>query len=507
MPTWALLACAWIAGAAPAETEPLPSLRRLCIDAPVVLLAAPVDPLTPVEFRVSVSLRGGLLPGETIRPQGLTAEQVRSFDEPDPMTKKPRPRRIAQALLFVEPMAGGKGYRLLPGGLRLCAEDGTYLVPTAKGDGMVPAPALRWPVVALRVKHDLASLDQLQSYRRIGRPARRVEALLSWIQERRGDFMAVGQGTEEAPSGWDRLQVDVFDWILAAATPSDAWRAVRLYAELNQGDLPRLPRSPFGTPAGRMFLLEVAADPRLLLGARLRALQVLAQPTVLGAGAAEPVQPAEVAPLLDRLADLLGEKKADVAVGIAPVLLTLADRVPDRMARILPALVQAYRAAQPGPTRDDLALVLCRLAPPAQWKELTGNPAGYLVCLRDLSRNETHVTFWLTLRTPGPAVFEAPTLVVEKLGPLGFVAEVKRYPVEPMNLDGGWAAGWSGADALVVQVDAGKFPAGSTYRVRVEGTAGQGTERVKWTSEPKKIVVPLRSTTGTRSDGILIQKN
>src|SRR5262245_38674374 len=91
-----------------------PSLRRLCIDAPAVVLAAPVDPLTPLQFRVQSTLRGSLRPGETIAPGGLIAKQVQTSDEPNVAGGKPRPRGVASVLLFLEPGEAGKGWKLLP---------------------------------------------------------------------------------------------------------------------------------------------------------------------------------------------------------------------------------------------------------------------------------------------------------------------------------------------------------------------------------------------------------
>ncbi len=95
-----------------------------------------------------------------------------------------------------------------------------------------------------------------------------------------------------------------------------------------------------------------------------------------------------------------------------------------RTAKAIPAMIAAYRSSLPGLGRDELSAAICSLAPANQWKELTGNPSGVCVCLRDLEREGDTVSFWLS-RPAGVAVYEHPTLVLEKLGAIGFVTETK----------------------------------------------------------------------------------
>ena len=95
-----------------------PSLRKLCIDAPLVVLADPVDPVTPMRFKVVLVVRGkDVRPGQIMAPIGLAAADVKTFDEKDLETGKFRPRRISQALLF---LTGEGSPRLLSGGRRRC---------------------------------------------------------------------------------------------------------------------------------------------------------------------------------------------------------------------------------------------------------------------------------------------------------------------------------------------------------------------------------------------------
>ncbi len=476
------------AAAQPPRDEPLPPLRQLCLDAPAVVLAAPTDPLTPLRFQVQSVLRGPLRAGETIAPAGLQPGLVRTRDESNLVEGKPPPRRIAAALLFLE-RAGTGGWRIIPGGLRLCGEDGTVLAPVDRKGTLKPRDDARWTVVVARVRDDLAAIDQLEAFRRIGRPNRRVQALLGWVQKHKQEFAVSGAGTDEAPAGWGRLQLDIFDWIFASAGPEDAWQAVRLYAELSRGEAPRLRSPTFATPDGRAFLAKVAGEGARLVGERTRALRLLADRRTL----APKVEKKERETLLEWLAALLAEKNDAIRAAAAATVTALTEGTgPAGAEKVAAALLRAYKESQPGPARDELAMALCALAPPGQWKEATGNPPGVCACLRDFQHRDNTLTFWLALKTPGPRVFEPPVLVIERFNVLGGVAETKRFPLEPQNLERAWAAGWGGECALVCQLDVSKLAGNNNYRARVEGFVGQGKERQKWSSEPRKFRIAPR---------------
>src|SRR5262245_6684946 len=176
-----------VAATRAAEDDPLPTLRQLCLDTPAVVVAVPTDPATPLRFRVQSVLRGPLKVGDTVAPVGLQAEQVRTRDESNRIEGKPRSRLVAAALLFLERRAGG-AWKLVPGGLRFCTDDGTVLAPVDRRGTLKAREEARWTVVVARVRDDLASLEQLESYRRLGRPGRRVQALLGWVQKRKAEF-------------------------------------------------------------------------------------------------------------------------------------------------------------------------------------------------------------------------------------------------------------------------------------------------------------------------------
>lgn len=466
--------------AEPAPATPLPvPLRKLCLDATAIVLAVPVDPLQPTRFQVQKSLRGPLQPGETIAPSSLKPEQVASFEDPDLAEKKTRPRRIQQALLFLEPGPTEGSWQLLPGGLRFSGEDGKLLAWIPERSRMMVLPEMRWPVMLARVQRDLADLEQLRSYRRIGRASRRVEAMLGWIRDRRNDFTASGPGNDESPMGWDRLQTEVFPWIFASADLEGAWNALRLYADLNRGEIP--PENPvvFTSPEGRRFLAERAGNQKSTLGDRIRAVRLLTL---------SPPVPADREILLGPMLALFAEKNDLLSLEAARWLerSTGAGILPTD--RLLPGLMQAYKDAQPGPARDALSRMLCSLASPAEWTKVSGNPPGYCAWLGEMEQGDDQLTFWLTLRTPGASVYQQPTIVVQKLGTLGFVSETKRIPLESLNLPNIWATGWSGSPALVVQLDTSKLTPKTGYKIHVEGQAGKAGQTVKWTSEPQKFM-------------------
>jgi hypothetical protein len=535
-----LSTCLLLAALGPAETRvlrlPPPTLRGLCVQAPVVVLARPVDPTTPTHFTVLVVLRGKgqVKVGQRLAPGGLVDRQMQSFDEPEAATKKPRPRRIDQALLFLAPGEGADKGRLmaLRTGYRLCTEDGRVLLPSAAlgrsnaEAWLHVAPDVTWGALLARVRSDLAAVDRLHVLTRLGRRADRVRGLLDWLEKRRGEF-----GRTESPrphdlkpAGWGRLGYQVFDWIFEGEQPEDCWSAVKLYASLNHGDAPALRLPAFSSPAGREFLAGIACDDRQLLGDRQRAVELLAQPITLwpagGRRDAQALTGKEQEALLDRLRPLLSVRDEPFKTALVGALVQLSrpgkEQGPRLPAGLLDTLVEAYRSASPGNFRDELARVLNQSAP-ERYRELSHNPAGVCVCLTDLQYQDGELTFFLDLRTGAARVFEQPTLVLERPGTLGFIAETKRIPLPVLNLDGGWASGVGGVQFLAVRLDLARVitlpqpnprargkPAATRWRLRVEGSIGKGKEKQTWKSEARRIVV--RPTVSGAEAGFAIEE-
>jgi hypothetical protein len=325
------------------------------------------------------------------------------------------------------------------------------------------------------------------------RPEIRTAALFDWVRRHRHELGV----NVKVQQGWGPLEGQVFRTLLESATPEQAWQVVRLYAELNGGEMPVLPKPIFATREGREVLARRALDDSALLGDRARALVLLANPGNLwparGRGDSEPLSAREQESLLERLVPLLevsGKTQAFFrrTVTRALAVLSRADPAsgskPNRTA--WKALQAAYRTEALGPTREELAEALCGLATPDEWKELTGNPPGVLLCLRDLERSDDKICFWLSLRAGSPPIVEQPFIVLERQGPLGIPVETRRQGLVSVNRADPWKGGWTGAELLYVELPIKALPAG-TWRIRVKGTVGP--DKREWNSEPRRFVV------------------
>lgn len=483
-----MLSCCLLIALTPAAPAEPPRLRQLCIRAPLVVLARPADPEKPSRFTVLAVLRGrGVKTGDELRPAGLGGAPAWDDDTIDPETKKPRRRRIETALLFLEPaeVDGMRDpYRVMPAGYRFCTDDGLVLVPNPPRVNK----EIAWPDLLRQVRGDLDAVDRLRAARRIAKPSLRVRAVSDWVQRRRGEMAQSPPpaASDLIPGSWYELATDVFDWMFADASPHEAWGVVLLYASLHRGEVPRLKSPVFATAEGRALLLGVALDGKQLAGDRARALRLLAASVANCEEAARGEHAKKLAPLL-RLTD------ETMQVETARALVALAGKGPAPH-EVLGLLPLAYQSADPGAARDELALALQRLAP-NEYASASGNPAGVCVRLTDFQRDGDEVTFFVDLRT-GAKVYERPTLIVEKLGLLGFVAETKKVPLEVLNLDGAWADGVADT-TLGVRVRLSRLitapkpeqsnvrPTPTLYRFRVEGSAGK--DKQSWRSEPKLV--------------------
>jgi hypothetical protein len=286
--------------------------------------------------------------------------------------------------------------------------------------------------------------------------------------------------------------------VLEDGTPEECWRAVRLYAELNQGTAPPLPAPSFGNRSGRDLLVSMALDAHALAGDRTRALGLLVDrntlwPVARDRARVEPLGGQEQLDLLDRLLPLLKARepllRSTGARAVQRLSLREDGTLPPRSPPgILPALEAAYRAERPGPVRDDLAEAVCVVGGPRHWQEATGNPPGLLVCLRDLGQRNGQGFFWLSLRPCGLTVHECPTLLLERLNFVGWPVQTREMPLPVVNLPRPWDEGWDGRSYLLVQFPVADLTPGS-WRSQVRGTAGK--DRVKWTSEPRVLAVEV----------------
>ncbi len=429
--------------------------------------------------------------------------------EPEQQSKeKDKPPRVAQALLFLGPNRGTREqprFEPIGSGVRLWTEDRTLLVPVqVRNPGPYWLTVQRdvdWSELVRQARADAAAIEDLFARKQLRPLNRRNRALLDWVRHHRHEFGAptTTEHPDRAAQGWGHLETEIFQWVLDTCEPADGWPAVKLYAELNRGTNPPLHEPAFGMARGRALLLRVATANDVLEGDRVRALDLLGHPFTLWAGPLErlpqvqPLDAREQMELLDRLTPLLATPSAPLRAAAAAAIrrASIPDVLPDthpHSRRALPDLVKAYRAEPPGEARDELAEAVCVVGGPKHWQELTGNPPRVLVRLRGLERREPLVYFWLNLLPCGQAVYECPTLRLERLDKANKVAEMKQIPLPVVHKDKAWGVGWDGDSLLFVQFAVQDFKPG-TWRVTVQGTAGKDKDKQKWVSEPKTFVI------------------
>jgi hypothetical protein len=215
--------------------------------------------------------------------------------------------------------------------------------------------------------------------------------------------------------------------------------------------------------------------------------------------------------LIERLRPLLADADGDLQGQTALALVALsrdeASKIKSAPLAVVNALAAAYRAAEPGQPRDELAWSLCRLASPEQYREITTNPAGTCVRLSDFSLDGEEITFFLDLELNGGKVCERPMLVLEKLGAKGEVTTTTKLRLTIENLEVRWSDG-VGDGAVAVRLELAKLitpenqnqkgggarsrrtaPAAASYRVRVEGSVGKDKDRRPWRSEPRRFSI------------------
>jgi hypothetical protein len=483
-------------GGARGEVLPQYTPRDLVVQADAVVRAAALEAFGPKRFRVLEVLRGaGLKVGDTLAFDDLAPHDLQIHEENLPPGRKPRLRRISQALLFLR-SPGGKGerrgWRPVLSGLRFWTEDGLVLAPEQRNKTgpyfMTVRPEVDWDALVRQVREDCVEYDRLLARKGLALPGPRCRALLEWVERHRSDF-----GGDD---GWGPLEQEVFQWVLAAGGIDDCWAAVQLYAELNHGYVPPLNGPAFARPGGRELLLRVAVAEDALEGERVRALTLLGNRRTLWPEAAElpgrTLTEKEQADLIDRLTPLLKSKSAVLRAAAARALHAASTPRDGALRgretkRALAALVAVYRAEPPGQARDDLAAAVHEIGGPAYWQELTGNPRGLFARLHDFGHRNGRLSFWLYLEAAGLSVYECPTYVLERLDG-GKVADTKTELLPVTNLPRSWNDGWDGSPYLLAEFPLPALAPG-TWRVTVRGTAGKGKDRVKWAAEPRTIVV------------------
>jgi hypothetical protein len=476
--------------AARASLLPYCTPRELVARADTVIRAAPVDPAMPTRFRVTGVLLGtGLSTGDVVLPSGMNEYHLQGYFRSEVLEDRiANPCRPVAALLYLQRQ--GRGWTLVPSGLRLLNETGQVLAPGRWANPsryeLVAQTDLRWADLLGQVRADCATVRRLMASRDLPRTDERNRALLAWVVEHRREF---GNA-----SGWEPLEERIFTWVLAGRRLGDSWAVVRMFAELHDGRLVPLRTPAFSTRAGRDFLLR-QAEAEGLQGDRVRALAILALPLTLrptaGADGVTAIDDREHADVTARLARLLKDRVPGVR-GAAARALQAVEVPPGHKSRpaaagALAALEEAYKAEASGLAREDLAAAVHALAGPDRWQKLTGNPHALFARLQDFEREHGKLAFCLHLQSDGVRVHECPTVRLERLGWVT-VAEKKEVRLEVANPPDSWEQGWTGEPMLSTLVSLHGLQPG-TWRVSVCGTAGKGKDKVSWVSEPRILVL------------------
>jgi hypothetical protein len=503
MPRFALAGLLFLLpAAARADGPPALTLRELTVRAGAVVVAEPAG--VPGRFRVTEALQGAApRPGEVVEVADL-GQYLRPREEPDPA-------RVDAALLFLSGAAGEAGLvrgGLVPSGAWLHTRDERVWVPVRPREGggyrMGAGRGVTWTALLLQARADAAAVNRVLAARELPGP-RRTAALLDWVERHRSEFAgseripqakgipAPAEGPAEADlrgRGWGELERQPLVWALQGGTPAEAWRALQVYAELNEGACAPEAVGAFASRAGRRLLVDVARDGGQLQGARARALKLLAAPGVYAA-AGGPLSEAEHTELLDGLLPLLADKSSPLR-GLAALAVGQVCSSPGRgnppPERALAALAKAYKAEPPGPARNALAATAYDLGGAERWRGLSGQPHGLFALLADLGQRDGKVYFWLAYRSDGLKVFECPSLVLERVDEGGKPQQTKSVPL-PATAAPAWAQGWAPGGLLHAELSVADLKPG-TWRLRVTGKAGP--DKVPWSSEPRtfQIVVP-----------------
>lgn len=481
------------------------SVRELVYQADVVVAAVPADRMQPGRCKVVQQFKGnGDLTGQEIVVEGL---------EPFfPVEGALAWRQVRQVCLFLA--VDGRAFRLVPTGVRCKAQDDLLWRPLSSGQpaafhlaAQVPSA---WDSLLRRLETEVPAVKRLQFLRDLPPGSRRNQALLDWIEGQRLQFETTGSSSGSMKSGpppaelpgevqdrrergWGDLEELPFLWLLESGSLPECWRAIQLHAEIHSGECLGLDRPLFCSPAGRAFLLRLALDEGQLEGQRRRALRLLASPATLRGKSkrtptlsAVPLAGREQGEVLEQLKPLLQARapllRAESASAVLEVSRPLTGMEPFER-RLLPALVQAYKAEKPGRARDALAEAVRLVGGEQHWQELIGQKHGLAGYVQDLHARGDLLFFWLLLRSRDLRVHEVPTLVLERLDKDGKVVEKKTHPLPVTQLSPGlWTMGWDGSLPLYVQQPVTALELG-TWRLGVEGTAGK--ERMRWLSEPR----------------------
>jgi len=489
--------------------QPTLPIRQLIITSETVVVAKPTDPSAPGRFKaVRILLGTALKEGEVFEIDDPAAYEYSM--SPDIGAPNPRPARMTEALLFLQPKKGeGRTARfpVMPWGLRMVTVQGDVYYPEErfhpKGYTLRPyREEMRWNELVRKTEADAAEIHHIRSLKEIYDPHRRNMALLHWIKCRGRDFEGWGYGHDlsvkdgEKPSrGWGSLEHEVFTWVFESHIPQDCWEAVKLYSQLHDGGNPWLQTSAFGTRAGRRLLLSVVVDDNALADNQARALELLALPATLWSpptwlglpGASEQLDEKEQIVLIDKITPLLKDAYPRTRRAAAEALLEISAPQADSLKtfcteRALSALTTAYRKEPPGRIRDMLAEAVGVIAGPKRWEELTGNAHGVVALLNPGCGQGAEVYCTVVAPQAKAKIQEDPMFVLERLDGKQMVVEKQELGLDHVKKRYGWFNERGGDFSEYFKFSMADFTPG-VWRMSVKGVAGD--DKAPWASEPR----------------------
>lgn len=495
-------------------------VRDWAIRTDACVLAVPDErSITPRCFKVVHVLRGeGIKPGDSIRFEGALEFKISIFDEYVSSGCKPRlvnheeVGEVEKALIFLGPNHGTRAQpRFLRSESIICfgLQQRRVLIPPSLDCGyyvLESEPYAHWNDLVDQARLQSAEVNDLYARKNIRQIERRNWALLDWVERHRNDFDRYASGSwRDRPKGWGHLEGAIFQWVMESDDPPTSWSAIKLYAELNHGELPALLGPTFGFPKGRSLLLKIATASNVLEGHRVRALKLLSHPQTLWATSskehplANSLQAEEQKDLIDQLTPLLTAQTAPLRGAAALALRCICypeeeKRKTMRTKPALPTLVKAYRSETPGDARNELAKAVCFIGGPEHWQKLTGNPSTLLITLDQITQSQTYVQLFLNFWWRGSITCESTTLLAERLEGGNRVVETKRFPFR-MTHDK--LSRWSEEQSRMSMYLPEKNLRPGTWRLRVCGTVGKGKDKQSWMGEPSVFdVKPFATSDG-----------
>jgi hypothetical protein len=352
-----------------------------------------------------------------------------------------------------------------------------------------------------KVRADLKTIEKVMKLKDIKDASERNKALFNWLEANRdelGGGFSVGAKNADR---WHSLEEEIFKLIMESQIPKDCWRAVKLYDEIHHKPRQRCPGErvyPFGSKEGRKLLRGIILDSKQSTWDRTRALQWLYCSLWPRSGSKPDTHPfldkEEQSAIIKELIPLLKVQNEGLREAAVRAILYASDppgaplREKLETKQALEAFTDAYESESPGKVRDLLAEAIVVVGKEEYYQKLTGNPRGILVTLNCWEREKTKLGISLDMKHGREKTYECPTLILEKLDKQGIVSETREMAFPTSRRDMPWGKGVNPSN-IAGFVPYSQLSPGE-WRVTVKGTSNNGKSTVKWTSEPKTVVIP-----------------